>query len=67
MLQNSRVTAFTVSEVLRENQQGREGGKTHHPEELMGIFQNSLNKFHMSSGFEKIASPRFHAVSFVCK
>ena len=26
MLQNARVTAFTVSELLRENQQGR-GGK----------------------------------------
>ena len=26
MLQNSRVTAFFVSELLRENQQGREEG-----------------------------------------
>ena len=26
MLQNSRVTAFTVSELLRENQQGGGGG-----------------------------------------
>ena len=27
MLQNARVTAFTVSELLRENQQGRGGGR----------------------------------------
>ena len=26
MLRNARVTAFTVSELLRENQQGGEGG-----------------------------------------
>ena len=33
---------------------------------LMRIFQNSPNKLHINSGSEKIASPRFHAVSFVC-
>ena len=27
MLQNARVTAFTVTELLRENQQGGGGGK----------------------------------------
>ena len=27
MLQNARVTAFTVSELLRENQPGEEGGE----------------------------------------
>ena len=26
MLQNARITAFTVSELLRENQQGEGGG-----------------------------------------
>ena len=34
---------------------------------LMRIFQNSPNKVHINSGSEKIVSPRFHAVSFVCK
>ena len=33
---------------------------------LMRIFQNSPKKLHINSGSEKIASPRFHAVSFVC-
>ena len=27
MLQNAKIIAFTISELLRENQQGREGGK----------------------------------------
>ena len=27
MLQNSRVTVFTISELLRENQQGKGGGR----------------------------------------
>ena len=34
---------------------------------LMRIFQNSPKKLHVNSGSEKIASPRFHAVSSVCK
>ena len=38
MLQNARVAAFTVSELLRENQQERKegggGGKIPHPPEL---------------------------------
>ena len=31
MLQNARVTDFTLSELLRENQQGRGGVKLHPP------------------------------------
>ena len=27
MLQNAKVIAFTISELLRENQQGRDGGE----------------------------------------
>ena len=34
ILQNIRVTAFTVSELLRENQQGGEGEVTHPPPRL---------------------------------
>ena len=34
---------------------------------LMRIFQNSPNKLHTNSSSEKIASPRFHAVSVVSK
>ena len=34
---------------------------------LMRIFQNSPNELHLNSGSKKIASPNFHAVSFVCK
>ena len=34
---------------------------------LMRIFQNWPYKLHIISGSEKIASPLFHAVSFVCK
>ena len=33
---------------------------------LMRVFQNSPNKLHINSGWEKIASPRFHVVSFAC-
>ena len=36
ILQNIRVTAFTVSELLRENQQG-EGGKVTHPPPRLGL------------------------------
>ena len=39
MLQNARVTAFTISELLRENQQGR-GGE--------GNFRLGLNKSNVS-------------------
>ena len=50
MLQNTRVTAFTVSELLRKNQQGGKkgvGGKiTPHPPRL-GL--NHINQFHCKS------------------
>ena len=36
MLQNARVTAFTVSKLLRENQQG-EGVKLRHPPPRLGL------------------------------
>ena len=36
VLENIRVTAFTVSELLRENQQG-EGGKVTHPPPRLGL------------------------------
>ena len=34
---------------------------------LMGAFLNQPNELHIISGFKNIASPRSHAVSFVCK
>ena len=34
---------------------------------LIRSFQNSPKKLHINSGSEKITSPRFHGVSFVCK
>ena len=34
MLQNARVTAFTISELLRENQQGGEGVKLPSPTQI---------------------------------
>ena len=34
---------------------------------LMRIFWNSPNKLHINSSSEKIASPKFHAVFFICK
>ena len=34
---------------------------------LMRIFQNSSSKLHINSSSEKIALPRFHAVSVVSK
>ena len=37
MLQNARVTAFTISELLRENQQGREGEGTKLPPPRLGL------------------------------
>ena len=41
MLQNTRVTAFTVFELLRENQLGGEGGGELIRVKLQGIHQNS--------------------------
>ena len=45
-LQNARVTAFTVSELLRENQQGGWGGvQLPHPPPRLGLNEASDSKF----------------------
>ena len=51
MLQNTRFTAFTVSELLRENQQ-REGGITpHHPDWGLNLMAKTMEVVKRSASY----------------
>ena len=57
MLQNARVTAFTVSEFLRENQLGERGVKLHPPPRLglnTGTTNETFQQFGKQDSFRHI-------------